>query len=323
LEAHNISQKTDASMQTNKESMENTQQIEQPQIQNKSDNIILEENNNNSTPTTQTKDLDFQHKLVTALESLPEQINSEEQNAPTNDSHLVDNNADFLNEVMQAISSDAKQFITSGEQNSCEKIVEKNSVAEVNNVEKEQQHFEVVKTSVETNVEEETEETEKPAEIIAEKVSIDNRVDTPEIPQEELPTSADAISDKQEVTVVLQNDNAVTDSPVKSTEKLVTQPDHPLADGGAQIIQNPATTSQTKPALTQQSSTSPTKTAETSTVIQNPGVVQPAEVSSGTKQTPGNKALEGVDREALERGGEPLTQVHTKRTKCCICCSVM
>merc|ERR1712071_475154 len=140
LEAHNISQKTDANMQTNKESMENTQQIdhEQSQIQNKSDNnkfIPEENNNNNSTLTTQTKDEDFKHKLESALEALPEQINSEEQNLPANDSHLVDNNADFLNEVMQAISSDAKQFITSGEQNSGEK----NSVAEVNNVEKEQQ----------------------------------------------------------------------------------------------------------------------------------------------------------------------------------------
>lgn len=101
------------------------------------------------------------------------------------------------------------------------------------------------------------------------------------------------------------------------------QPDlsHPLADD-SKIIQNPAI-SHTKTELTQQSSTSPTKTAETSTVFQNPSVIQPTEVSSSTKQTPGNKALEGVDREALERGGEPLTQVHTKRTKCCICCSVM
>merc|ERR1712071_298489 len=103
-------------------------------------------------------------------------------------------------------------------------------MGEVNNVEKEQQqHSEVVKTSVETpkieEEEEKEEKEEKSTEIIEEKVSIDNRVDTPEIPQEELPTSADAISEKQDVTVVLQNDNAVTDGPVKSTEKLVTQPD--------------------------------------------------------------------------------------------------
>ena len=184
LEAQNISQKTDANMQTNKESMGNTQQIdhESSQIQSKSDNnkLISEEINNTSTTTAQTKDQDFQHKLESALEALPEQINSDEKNIPANDSHLVDNNADFLNEVMQAISSDAKQFITSGEQNSGER----NSVAEANNVEKEQ-HSEVVKPSVETpRIEaEEKDEVKKSTEVITEKVSIDNRVDTPEIPR--------------------------------------------------------------------------------------------------------------------------------------------
>ena len=152
------------------------------QIQSKSDNnkLIPEENNNTSTSTAQTKDQDFQHKLESALEALPEQINSDEKNIPANDSHLVDNNADFLNEVMQAISSDAKQFITSGEQNSGER----NSVAEANNVEKEQ-HSEVVKPSVETpRIEaEEKDEVKKSTEVITEKVSIDNRVDTPEIPR--------------------------------------------------------------------------------------------------------------------------------------------
>ena len=123
---------------------------------------------------------------------------------------------------------------------------------------------------------------------------------------------------------------------------------HPLDDG--EVIENPAATDITpsnnnntqneinstsnNAQQQQQLSSTPSKqtqqTPDASTIIQNPATTtsnnnnaQEKSSSSTTKQTPGNKALEGVDREALEKGGEPLTQVHTKKTKCCICCTLM
>ena len=130
---------------------------------------------------------------------------------------------------------------------------------------------------------------------------------------------------------------------------------HPLDDG--EVIENPtalksaeiaspsnnntqneinSTSINTQQQQQQQLSSTPTKQTQqqpdASTIIQNPATTtagnnnnaqQQENSSSTTKQTPGNKALEGVNREAFEKGGEPLTQVHTKKTKCCICCSVM